>query len=603
MTPSPESSRPYAKKRPSLVRRFAVLVGVMLLGMASMARAATITIINGDGPGEGFNDPAPRSPVGGNTGTTLGQQRLIAVQYAAHLWGEVLESAVEIVVEASFRAFDSADCVSNSALLGYALPLAAFADFAGAPRAKTLYASALADSLAGIDLNPGVPDIAASLNGQLDAGCFSGGAPNGWYYGLDGRPSAGRINLLPAVLHELAHGLGFATFVSLPTGRRCCSLQPLQQYDDAFMIHLEDHDSGLLWPDMMDLQRAASAIDTGRLHWVGNNALAAGESLTSGRSDGHIRMYAPLDLREGSSVSHFDTLLLPDELMEPFLVSNASRQLTTAVFKDIGWRVAGDPTPTMTASPTVTLSSTPTSTPSLTGTPTDTPTQSPTWTRTPSRTRTPSHTLTSTRTATRSRTPTPTRSDTPTATVTPTETLTPTITPTPSTSPTAPPSPTSTLTATVTATDTATPTPTLTPPATSTHTASPSVTRTPTASITPTASMQPTPSTTPTASSTPPPSPTSSVTPSETPTPTATATASATPFCPGDCDGDRQVLIAELQIGASIFLTEMDPGSCRSADVDGSGAVELFDLQLAADAFLLGCDVALSGVSVFVMEQ
>jgi hypothetical protein len=63
------------------------------------------------------------------------------------------------------------------------------------------------------------------------------------------------------------------------------------------------------------------------------------------------------------------------------------------------------------------------------------------------------------------------------------------------------------------------------------------------------------------------------------------------------------VLIAELQIGASIFLTEMDPGSCRSADVDGSGAVELFDLQLAADAFLLGCDVALSGVSVFVMEQ
>ncbi len=40
--------------------------------------AATIVINNVNGAGVGFNDPTAVAPVGGNTGTTLGQQRLIA---------------------------------------------------------------------------------------------------------------------------------------------------------------------------------------------------------------------------------------------------------------------------------------------------------------------------------------------------------------------------------------------------------------------------------------------------------------------------------------------------------------------------------------------
>src|SRR5262249_60190992 len=34
----------------------------------TVTRAATITIINNDGAGEGFNDPTPAAPVGGNPG-------------------------------------------------------------------------------------------------------------------------------------------------------------------------------------------------------------------------------------------------------------------------------------------------------------------------------------------------------------------------------------------------------------------------------------------------------------------------------------------------------------------------------------------------------
>ena len=61
-------------------------------------QAATFTIVNNDGAGEGFNDPTAAAPVGGNTGTTIGAQRLIAFQAAADIWGGLLSSAVTIRV-------------------------------------------------------------------------------------------------------------------------------------------------------------------------------------------------------------------------------------------------------------------------------------------------------------------------------------------------------------------------------------------------------------------------------------------------------------------------------------------------------------------------
>src|SRR5438093_1326724 len=66
------------------------------------AIAATITIVNGDDPGEGFNDPTPAAPVGGNPGTTVGAQRLYVFQQAARIWGGILPSSVEIRARAKF---------------------------------------------------------------------------------------------------------------------------------------------------------------------------------------------------------------------------------------------------------------------------------------------------------------------------------------------------------------------------------------------------------------------------------------------------------------------------------------------------------------------
>src|SRR5215510_10120896 len=83
-----------------------------------IAHTAVITVLNLDGPGEGFNDPsAPdlASTIGGNNGATLGAQRLIAFQYAGNIWANRLSSPVEIRVDANF---DPLSCDSTSATLG-----------------------------------------------------------------------------------------------------------------------------------------------------------------------------------------------------------------------------------------------------------------------------------------------------------------------------------------------------------------------------------------------------------------------------------------------------------------------------------------------------
>jgi hypothetical protein len=65
---------------------------VVLACSTNIFAGAHVIVLNADGPGEGFNDPTPVAPVGGNPGTTRGQQRLIAFQFAADIWGATLDS-------------------------------------------------------------------------------------------------------------------------------------------------------------------------------------------------------------------------------------------------------------------------------------------------------------------------------------------------------------------------------------------------------------------------------------------------------------------------------------------------------------------------------
>ena len=131
----------------------------------------------------------------------------------------------------------------------------------------------------------------------MTSGCLTS---SGWYLGLDGNPTSGKIDFVAVVMHELGHGLGFQSWVDESTGQRTSN------FDDVFMKFLEDHSTGKMWTAMTDAERKASAINSGNLHWTGSNVLAAATGyLSAGMSGGHVRMYAPnpIDIAVGQSVT------------------------------------------------------------------------------------------------------------------------------------------------------------------------------------------------------------------------------------------------------------------------------------------------------------
>ncbi|WP_306393928.1 PA domain-containing protein [Telluria beijingensis] len=229
------------------------------------ARAATIVIVNENAPGVGFNDPTPADPVGGNPGTTLGEQRLIAFQHAADLWEATLDSDVPIRIGASFVPLS---CNITSAVLGAAGATEAWANFPGAPRTNTWYPGALAARLAGVDLTaPEDPHISASFNSLLGLTptCVPGLT---FYLGLDNNAGA-QIDLVAVLLHEIAHGLGFQSFTSGDTGQTLLGRPAIWDY------YLLDNRSGRTWAQMTTAQRAASARAWRGLSWNGANVTAA----------------------------------------------------------------------------------------------------------------------------------------------------------------------------------------------------------------------------------------------------------------------------------------------------------------------------------------
>ena len=263
-----------------------LLAAASLLTCMAAQAAATITIQNRDPEGIGFNDRTPVKPVGGNPGTTLGEQRMNVYRHVADIWGRNLDSTVDITVSAGWEALE---CTADSAVLGSAGAWNIWINFPGG-KPNTWYPQALANKLAGENLSAGQEDdgsgyynvdIKTQFNINLGkTGCLDGSE---FYLGLDGNEGS-KVDFAATLLHELGHGLGFAlTTTNTQYGYRINAAGTAYVVEGGAPSFWEefmyDNSIGKRWLDMTSPERARSAVNNLQLAWTGPNAVAGARLL------------------------------------------------------------------------------------------------------------------------------------------------------------------------------------------------------------------------------------------------------------------------------------------------------------------------------------
>ncbi|MEE2777181.1 MAG: hypothetical protein VYE73_10545 [Acidobacteriota bacterium] len=307
---------------------------LLVLLVPATVWAGELVIEVADEADVGFNDPSPVSPVTGNPGTTVGEQRLNVLEAAGRDWLNRLVSMPDIRVDA---AWESLECEESEGVLAFASPTLVFRDPALLAAPNVWYSWAQTNAFLGFEAAPGREEAHIETRINIDVGsadCLTGAQ---WDYRI-GVPNTGAtFSLFQVMLHELAHGFGFLTYVDPETGAK------LQGFDDTFMVHVEDHERGRTWSKLNNKQRLASITKDGQLHWVGPNTGTDGATLISGLGDmsAHPLLYAPEEFSGGSSVNHFDPSLNAqlDETMEAFLVRRGDPFLSARLLQDLGWAV------------------------------------------------------------------------------------------------------------------------------------------------------------------------------------------------------------------------------------------------------------------------
>jgi hypothetical protein len=243
----------------------AAMLGAAAFSGQALAQATVVVNFTNTGT-VGYNDPTPAEPVGGNFGTTRGEQRRIATQHAANIWAATLTSNATIRINAQFTA---QTCTETSAVLGSAGPIGNFRNFPEATFQDTWYPSALRNKLVGSEATAGAAQLQINFNVNLGTpGCLSASP---WYLGIDNNPPPSAINLVVVLLHEFGHGLGFTVGPTSGSSGARSSGSP-----SIWERYMFDNVTGLTWFEMTtNAQRAASAIAIDKLVWNGTNVVNA----------------------------------------------------------------------------------------------------------------------------------------------------------------------------------------------------------------------------------------------------------------------------------------------------------------------------------------
>jgi len=216
------------------------------------------------------------------------------VQGAIDIWSANFKSSVPVTIDASWGRS------ASWGILGSARPVSFYSGFSGAPDPSLWYPSALANALAGKDLDKANPEIIIQVNSNAQ-----------WNARGDGAPNNSEYDLQSVFIHEIAHGLAFLANDSYDTYFGIGSIDQPTPFD-AYAQTVD----GRRLADIPSPSLELGKVLTTSLVWAGPLGIAANGGIKP-------KLYTPARYESGSSISHLDeatfSKLGQDSIMTPNL--------------------------------------------------------------------------------------------------------------------------------------------------------------------------------------------------------------------------------------------------------------------------------------------
>ncbi len=258
---------------------------------------------------------------------------ITSFEYAKGIWESLLQSTVRIEIDACWTS------IADSNVLGQGGASILFNN-----ATQTYYPAALANTLAGSDINGDASEIKVAYNKNFS-----------WHYDPNTVPTGGMMDFASVVLHEICHGLGFSG--SMAVGRMS-STGPLigaWGYGDPNNPYPAIYDRFVInggGTAILNFPNFSESL----YQQLTSNSLYFNAPLANVANGGTApKLFAPSTWMQGSSYAHLDYETYndtPNALMVYAISANEALHdpgpIVLAMLQDIGWTLAqADPAPTV----------------------------------------------------------------------------------------------------------------------------------------------------------------------------------------------------------------------------------------------------------------
>ncbi len=247
-----------------------------------------------------------------------------AFEYAVEQWEKLIESDRPIRIEVTW------DDEMASSTLGSCGPEAFYADFTDSPFRGVYYPVAVAEKIAGEELNGSSRfDIIASFNSTID-----------WYLGTDGATPYSQYDFVTVVMHEIAHGLGYTGFFDSNGDIGSYGFYEFGDASTFDLLVVNNYENQLVDTSYYNnlSSELGAALESGDLYANSPIAKAANGGVKP-------RLYVPTSFDAGSSIYHLNEASYTtgnlNSLMTPMLGKGEAihnpGELSLGILEDMGW--------------------------------------------------------------------------------------------------------------------------------------------------------------------------------------------------------------------------------------------------------------------------